>query len=130
VNASQTSYPCPCCGYLTSSDPGSYDICPICGWEDDISQLRFPRMAGGANRVSLIDAQANFAAVRQSDPGVLPWVRPAGAQDVRDPLWRPVDLAVDTIEDPIPGRDRGTDYPDDHSDLYYWRPNYWRRRSD
>ena len=87
-------------------------------------------MAGGANRVSLIDAQANFAAVRQSDPGVLPWVRPAGAQDVRDPLWRPVDLAVDTIEDPIPGRDRGTDYPDDHSDLYYWRPNYWRRRSD
>ena len=94
MNASQTSYPCPCCGYLTSSDPGSYDICPICGWEDDISQLRFPRMAGGANRVSLIDAQANFAAVRQSDPGVLPWVRPAGAQDVRDPLWRPVDLAV------------------------------------
>lgn len=87
-------------------------------------------MAGGANRVSLIDAQANFAALGESEPGVRPRVRPAGARDVRDPLWRPVDLAVDAIEDPIPGRDYGTDYPEDRSDLYYWRRNYWRRRSD
>jgi hypothetical protein len=38
------------------STRGSYDICPICGWEDDVSQLRFPRMHG-ANKVSLIEGQ-------------------------------------------------------------------------
>ncbi len=37
------NYPCPCCGYLVFTEPpGSYTICPICFWEDDISQLRFP----------------------------------------------------------------------------------------
>ena len=45
--------PCPCCGYLVLPEAGLYDICPICGWEDDISQLRFATMPGGANRPSL-----------------------------------------------------------------------------
>jgi anaerobic ribonucleoside-triphosphate reductase len=56
-------FPCPCCGYLTSSEPGSHDICPICDWEDDLSQLRFPRSGGGANHESLEEAQANFAKI-------------------------------------------------------------------
>ena len=34
--------PCPCCGYLVFDEPvGSFDICPICDWEDDDVQLRF-----------------------------------------------------------------------------------------
>jgi len=54
------AYPCPCCGYLVFGDlPGSYGICPICFWEDDLSQLRFP-MTGGANHVTLVDGQRNF----------------------------------------------------------------------
>ena len=29
-------YPCPVCGSLEMSEPiGSFDICPVCGWEDD-----------------------------------------------------------------------------------------------
>ena len=46
--------PCSCCGYLVVDElPGPDDICPICFWEDDVSQLRFP-MTTGANHVSLI----------------------------------------------------------------------------
>ncbi|TNL01225.1 hypothetical protein CYD30_28230 [Kosakonia cowanii] len=26
---------CPCCGYLTLTERGAYDICPVCHWEDD-----------------------------------------------------------------------------------------------
>ncbi|MCB9870136.1 MAG: hydrolase [Planctomycetes bacterium] len=57
-------HPCACCGYLTLSEPGhdSYDICPICFWEDDPVQVSDPEIPGGANRVSLRQARANFAA--------------------------------------------------------------------
>ena len=49
-------YPCPCCGYLVFDEgPGSYAICPVCGWEDDLSQLRFTGM-GEAN-APLIECQ-------------------------------------------------------------------------
>jgi hypothetical protein len=120
--------PCPCCGYLTSSEPGSYDICPICDWEDDLSQLRFPEMSGGANHLSLMEAQANFEVIGASDPNHLEHVRPATTSDPRDPLWRRLDPAVDEIERPARGLDYGSTYPSDSTQLYYWRPNYWRRR--
>ncbi|MCF2538686.1 hypothetical protein K6168_23930 [Streptomyces sp. FB2] len=55
------SYPCPCCGHrVLDAMPGSYEICPVCFWEDDGVQSRWPTMAGGANQVSLIDAQRNW----------------------------------------------------------------------
>jgi hypothetical protein len=52
--------PCPACGFLTLSGEvyGSYEICPVCGWEDDGVQLANPACGGGANHTSLIDAQA------------------------------------------------------------------------
>ena len=28
-------YTCPCCGHLTLSERGGYEICSECGWEDD-----------------------------------------------------------------------------------------------
>jgi hypothetical protein len=44
------SYPCPACGFEVFDDaPGSYDLCPVCDWEDDGVQLRYPSMRGGAN---------------------------------------------------------------------------------
>jgi hypothetical protein len=55
-------YPCHCCGFLTLSDPqsGSYEICPVCFWEDDGVQNEDPAYAGGANRVSLLEARCNY----------------------------------------------------------------------
>jgi cysteine-rich CPCC protein len=115
-------YPCPCCGYLTSSEPGSNDICPICGWEDDLSQLRFAAMAGGANHVSLIEAQHNYIETGSSDPaalaaGRITVRRPAG--EVRDPGFRL--LAASDIEPVTYEVDQGSTYPSDPTALYYWR---------
>jgi hypothetical protein len=87
-------YPCPCCGYVVFDEPpGSYDICPICFWEDDISQLRFVEMGGGANRASLVEAQRNYASFGCSERRLLAHVRPPSASELRDPGWRAVDVA-------------------------------------
>jgi hypothetical protein len=53
-------YPCPCCKHLTFDSVGEYDICPICFWEDDPVQEEKPDLAGGANKVSLVEAEQNF----------------------------------------------------------------------
>jgi hypothetical protein len=51
-------HPCPACGFEVFDDPpGSYDICPVCDWEDDPVQLRFPVLRGGANKESLFERQ-------------------------------------------------------------------------
>jgi hypothetical protein len=55
-------FPCPCCGFKTfdESPPGTFDICPVCFWEDDNVQFYDPNYKGGANRVSLNEARNNF----------------------------------------------------------------------
>ncbi len=114
-------YPCPTCGFLVFSEPpGSYVICPVCGWEDDLSQLRFPHEGGGANRLSLIEAQRAFHAAGES--------RIVGARYLRDLLWRPLDLERDRPETAVSGVEYGNTYPEDGTLLYYWRPTYWRVR--
>lgn len=50
--------PCPSCGFLTlEGNYGNYDICDVCGWEDDGIQLANPCSGGGANGKSLAEAQ-------------------------------------------------------------------------
>jgi hypothetical protein len=51
--------PCPCCGELTFRRGArhSYEMCEVCWWEDDGSQYQDPDLPGGANRVSLREAQ-------------------------------------------------------------------------
>ncbi|WP_089401385.1 CPCC family cysteine-rich protein [Noviherbaspirillum humi] len=49
---------CPCCGQRTISEPGAYEICSVCGWEDDPVQSADPKYTGGANRESLESARA------------------------------------------------------------------------
>ncbi len=66
------SYPCPCCRFLTLSEkpPGTFEICPVCRWEDDYAQYNNPSLVGGANKVSLNQAQENyreFGAVSRDD---------------------------------------------------------------
>lgn len=54
------SLPCPACGFLTIGEEfyGTYEICPICDWEDDPGQLANPACGGGANTQSLIRVQS------------------------------------------------------------------------
>jgi len=58
------SYPCPCCGFLTlgGPPPGTFEICPVCWWEDDAAQFFDPQFAGGANPLSLEEAKLNYLA--------------------------------------------------------------------
>ncbi len=60
---SMRKYKCVCCGNYTlgSEPPGTFDICPVCFWEDDPVQYDDPDYAGGANGISLNQARVNFA---------------------------------------------------------------------
>lgn len=90
------SYTCPCCGYPTLSEPpGSFAICPICRWEDDYAQLVAPAMMGGANHVSLIQAQLNYRIYGVSDPEYKDRARAPKPEngEKRDPKWWPLAMA-------------------------------------
>ena len=51
---------CACCGSLTLTAGGEYEICPVCGWEDDPVQNDDPTFEGGANDMSLEQAQKAY----------------------------------------------------------------------
>lgn len=122
-----TEYPCPCCGYLVFDEPpGSYAICPICFWEDDHVQLRFPTLEGGANELSLIQSQKNYVEFGACEKRFQGDVRKPKKTDLRDPQWRMIDESNDRFEEPINDIEEFTPYPDDGTTLYYWRPRYWR----
>jgi hypothetical protein len=81
---------CACCGYRTLPEgAGNYEICPVCWWEDDPVQMASPLLRGGANAVSLVEAQLYFISSGFSDPRFTAHVRaPAGTEEA-DPAWRP-----------------------------------------
>ena len=67
---------CPCCGYPSSDERANYDICSLCGWEDDGQDdnefAPFPSyyspdaVAGGPNAdYSLTEARLNFSQYHQ-----------------------------------------------------------------
>ncbi|HEY5835740.1 CPCC family cysteine-rich protein [Streptomyces sp.] len=119
-------YPCPCCGHRVLDEmPGSFEICPICFWEDDDVQFRWPTTTGGANRVSLIEAQRNYQDSGACDQHGRKYVRPPAEDEPLDPAWRPIDLTRDFFEDWDSAVH--TPWPDDRSVLCWWLPTFWRR---
>lgn len=52
---------CPCCGFPTLDEQGSFDICTICWWEDDgQDDLHADEIWAGPNgELSLSEARAN-----------------------------------------------------------------------
>ena len=46
---------------MTEEPPGTFEVCPVCYWEDDEVQFRNLDYEGGANSVSLCVARLNYA---------------------------------------------------------------------
>lgn len=53
---------CPCCKNLTLQHRAMYEICPVCWWEDDGQDDPNEIAHASPNRVTLAEAQANYAA--------------------------------------------------------------------
>lgn len=106
--------------------PGSYGICQICFWEDDLVQLRWPDWEGGANSPSLIQAQLNYARHGAMEDRFVANVRPARDDEPIEPGWRVIEPALDNFE---PKGTKTTNYPEDLAALYWWRPTFWRNGS-
>jgi hypothetical protein len=122
-------FPCPCCGYrVFVYQPGGHEKCPICGWEDDLAQLRFPRLPGSANHVSLEEAQQNYQHIGAAERRYIADCRRPFADEFREREWRVLDSSHDNIEEPGRGTNYADTYPlEDTTVLYYWRATYWRR---
>ena len=121
-------YPCPCCGYLVFDQaPGSFDICPICYWEDEAMQLRYPNEIG-ANRLTLIESQTNFESLGYGDLRNKNLVRKPSKEDIQDKNWRKLDLKIDIIEEKVLDELGAVIYPIDTTELYYWAENFWLKR--
>ena len=129
LSMEEGDFPCPCCGYIVfRHPPGSHKTCPICQWEDDLAQLRFARMPGSANTVSLEEAQQNFADFGAATRRRVIEARTPLDEETRERAWRRLDAGRDNIEEPMRGVGYAESYPfDDPTVLYYWRGTYWRR---
>lgn len=112
----EAHYTCPACGFIVFTEPaGSYEICPICNWEDDAVQLANPTAAVGANHESLVESQRRALARL-----------PIGLQMYgdfrRDPAWRPLNEAdYANIKSKI---ESGLDYfqaIETGQTVYYWQ---------
>lgn len=82
-------FPCTCCGYKTLKERqgGTYNICEVCFWEDDPIQFDDPDYEGGANRVSLRQAQKNFQEYGACERNVIKSVRRPSIDELRDSNW-------------------------------------------
>ncbi|WP_369382692.1 CPCC family cysteine-rich protein [Streptomyces sp. cg36] len=116
--------PCPCCGHQMFSDVWSDEICDVCFWQDDPFQLRYPWVEVGSNGgASLMEAQANFQRIGAVRQDLVRHVRPPAEDEPLDPGWRP----FDPQRDPVEWTTGGPPHPNDLTELYWWRPTYWRR---
>jgi len=108
------SSPCPSCGFLVfAGPPGSYDICPICDWEDDPVQLAHPLLQGGANRLSLAESQV---AILKKLPLA---VREQG-EFKRDDRWRPLKEVELSVRSDIPKDGQSYFEATSAAPCYYW----------
>ncbi len=77
-------YRCPCCYYKTLQIRGSYDICPVCFWEDDgQDDMGADIIRGGPNGgLSLAQARQNYRQIGACEERVLELVRPPLPQEL------------------------------------------------
>jgi len=51
---------CSCCGEKTLDKDSIFEICSVCGWQDDEFQNENPDYAGGANEINLNQAKKQY----------------------------------------------------------------------
>lgn len=115
---------CPCCGYITfeAIEPGTNEICQVCGWEDDLYGLIFPLDQYCGGYPSLADAQKNYERYGNcsGDPKRASKLE---AHYERGPSWHPLkDEEIKFLP-----RERDTPikaFPDDLTVFYYWKETY------
>lgn len=90
-------YKCPCCGYFTFEEKpdNTFDICPVCFWEDDGVQLSKPDYAGGANHVSLNRARKNFKAFGASEERLVQYVRNPNEDELSGVDWEKISKEIE-----------------------------------
>jgi hypothetical protein len=84
-------FTCACCGYKTLKEkpPGTYEICHVCGWEDDDVDSDYE---GGANGGSLRMCQRDFYKVDDNKRLTLEnLVKPGKYWYDFDENWKPLD---------------------------------------
>ena len=52
---------CPVCGIFEFEKRLSFEICEVCGWQDDIFDDNDPEAISGANEMSLAEAKEAYA---------------------------------------------------------------------
>jgi hypothetical protein len=112
----KNKYKCPCCGFLTLEEQssGTYEICPVCYWEDDPVQSDDPSYEGGANKISLTQARINFkefgACSRES------------IKNVRPPTEVEREISKENKDNQKQGLSTFVLYDYVHNMLVYWDP--------
>jgi Cysteine-rich CPCC len=100
----------------------------ICFWQDDLVQLAFPDLAGGANKCSLIEGQQNYKRFGACEERVKTFVRSSNESEAKDKEWRPLDMDRDRYLHWGSEEDHQQWQPIKDSEtlcLYYWLPDYW-----
>ena len=82
---SEGTHRCPCCDYFTLQGRGQYEVCPVCYWEDDGTQLDALDDVSNANHVSLRTARMNFQSIGAADAAAVSLV---ATPEERDGLRR------------------------------------------
>lgn len=101
VNRPQQS--CPCCGHLTLSERGGFEICPVCFWEDDgQDDIDAHVDRGGPNRGRLWHARANYLKFAACEERAKEHVRPPTRNEPKTRQWSLLD---DTAVELLPSAD-------------------------
>jgi hypothetical protein len=85
------TFPCVCCGFWTLTGPvsGSYEVCPVCFWEDDPEQSADPFYKRGANGISLVNARDSYVEVGACDLRLLGRVRSPKLNEIPPGIFSP-----------------------------------------
>lgn len=67
---------CPCCDHTTFSGYGTHEICPVCFWQNDGSDMRRLHRWSMANAMTLATARVNFVALGACHALLVPHVVP------------------------------------------------------